>query len=296
MFVMNNKIWQYSALHFAIFAWGASGVTANLMSLPASGITVYRSAIAFVVLFIFNRIFISVAKISREERLKLLLTGMILGVHWWCFFASIKYSTVSIALICIASGPIFVAIVQPFLDKMPIKKTQLILGSTSIVALAIIFEFESQYKVGILIGLFAGLLDAFYTVFTARINPKIKSSVVAQHQLFGAAAIIFVAYVFIEPDWQWLTLTTNADIGGVLFLGVICSAMAMSLYVFAVKQLSAFTAILSLNLEAVYGIILALIIFGEKEYMSAGLYFGGAMLICCVVADGYLSRKKTAKA
>lgn len=291
---MNNKIWQYSALHFAIFAWGASGVTANLMSLSAAGITVYRSVIAFVLLYIFNLIIRAASKLSNREKIQLLLTGMVLGVHWWCFFASIKYSTVSIALVCIASGPIFVAIIQPFVDKVRIKKTQLILGSASIVALAIIFEFESEYRLGIFIGLIAGLLDAFYTIFTARINQNIKSSVMAQYQLFGAAAIIFVTYYFIEPDWQWLALTTFHDYWGVLFMGIVCSAVAMTLYVYAVKKLSAFTAILSLNLEAVYGIILALIIFGEKEYMSAGLYVGGAMLICCVVADGFLGKEKKA--
>ncbi|MBL1419354.1 MAG: EamA family transporter [Alphaproteobacteria bacterium] len=289
---MNNKLLNYTALHFAIFSWGASGVTANLMSLPAAGITVYRSAIAFVILLIINQFIKSAIKLTTREKMQLLFTGAILGIHWWCFFASIKHSTVSIGLICIASGPIFIALLQPLVDKTRIKKTQLLLGSTSIVALAIIFKFESQYTLGILIGLCAGLLDAFYTFFTSRTNQKISSSVMAQYQLLGAAAVIFGLYVFIEPDWQWLTLTTNADIWGVLFLGVICSAMAMTLYVFAVKKLSAFTAILSLNLEAVYGIALALIIFGEKEYMSAGLYFGGAMLICCVIADGYLSREK----
>lgn len=288
---MDKKIWNYAALHFAIFAWGASGVTANLMSLPAAGITVYRSAIAFFVLFIFNQIIKASTKLSTREKTQLLLTGAILGVHWWCFFASIKYSTVSIALICIASGPIFIALLQPFIDKSPIKKSQLILGSTSIVALAIIYKFESEYKLGIFIGLIAGFLDAFYTLFTSRINQNIKSSVTAQYQLFGAAAIIFVTYFFIEPDWQWLTLKTTSDYWGVLFLGVVCSAVAMSLYVMAIKKLSAFTAILSLNLEAVYGIILALIIFGEAEHMSTGLYFGGAMLISCVIADGILSRK-----
>lgn len=288
---MDKKIWNYAALHFAIFAWGASGVTANLMSLPAAGITVYRSAIAFFVLFIFNQIIKASTKLSTREKTQLLLTGAILGVHWWCFFASIKYSTVSIALICIASGPIFIALLQPFIDKSPIKKSQLILGSTSIVALAIIYKFESEYKLGIFIGLIAGFLDAFYTLFTSRINQNIKSSVTAQYQLFGAAAIIFVTYFFIEPDWQWLTLKTTSDYWGVLFLGVVCSAVAMSLYVMAIKKLSAFTAILSLNLEAVYGIILALIIFGEAEHMSTGLYSGGAMLISCVIADGILSRK-----
>jgi drug/metabolite transporter (DMT)-like permease len=288
---MNNKIRNYSALHFAIFAWGASGVTAGLMSLSAAGITVYRSAIAFTVLLGLNIILKTAVKLTTKEKFQLVATGMILGVHWVCFFAAIKYSTVSIALISIASGPIFVAIIQPFLDKLPIKKSQVILGSTSVVALAIIFEFESQYKVGIMIGLVAGLLDALYTVYTARINQQIKSSVMAQYQLFGAAALIFIIFMFIEPNWQWLVLTTANDIWGILFLGVVCSAMAMSLYVFAIKKLSPFTAILSLNLEAVYGIVLALIVFGEKEYMSAGLYFGGAMLICCVVADGYISKQ-----
>ena len=292
---MNNKFLNYAALHFAIFSWGASGVTANLMSLSAAGITVYRAIIAFVILLIINQFIKSTVKLTMREKLQMLLTGVILGIHWWCFFESIKQSTVSIGLICIASGPIFIALLQPIVDRTKIKKSQLILGSTSIVALAIIFEFESQYTLGILIGLFAGLLDAFYTFFTSRTNQKIASSVMVQYQLLGAAAVIFGLYVIIEPDWDWLALTTNADIWGVLFLGVVCSAMAMTLYVFAVKKLSAFTAILSLNLEAVYGIALALIIFGEKEYMSAGLYFGGAMLICCVIADGYLSRKQQIK-
>lgn len=293
---MNNRIFNYAALHFAIFAWGASGVTANLMSLPAAGITVYRSAIAFVILWAVNQFFKSTEKLSAREKMHLVFTGMILGVHWWCFFASIKYSTVSIALVCIASGPIFIAIIQPIVERTRIKATQVILGSASVIALAIIFKFESSYQFGIIIGLTAGLLDAIYTLFTSRTNQKISASITAQYQLLGAAGIIFFTYIFIEPDWQWLTLTTTADYWGVLFLGVICSALAMVLYVQAVKTLSAFTAILSLNLEAVYGIILALIIFGEKEYMSVGLYVGGSLLICCVIADGVLNRNKESQA
>ncbi len=286
-----NRFLSYGALHFAVFNWGASGIMAQLLSLPSAGLVVYRSFIALAILLIFNQVIKSNSALSTRDRLYMLFTGLILGIHWWCFFSAIQYSTVSIGLICISSAPIFIAFIQPLVSRTSLKGSQLILGIVSVLALIIIYKFETNYTLGILLGIAAGFLDAVYTVLASKTNRNISSTSATQYHMAGSGLIIFVFYSFSEPNWQWLALQNMTDIWGVLFLGVICSAMALSLYIYAIKHLSAFTAALSLNLEAVYGIILALIIFGEREYMSAGLYFGASILIGCVVIDGLLSRK-----
>lgn len=290
-----KNFWNYAALHIAIISWGASGIMANLLTLPSAGLVVYRSFIGFAVLVIYNQIIKTQPNLTKRDQIYMLGTGLVLGVHWWCFFSGIQASTVSIGLICISATPVFVAFMQPLVSKTKIKPSQLILGGLSVVALAIIYEFESDYRYGIFLGISAGFLDAIYTVMTGNTKRSIANSTVTQYHLLAAGLIIFAFYGFSAPDWQWLTLQNSTDVAGVLFLGIICSAVAMTLYIFAIQKLSTFTASLSLNLEAVYGIILALIIFGEREVMSSGLYFGGALLIGCVIMDGVLSRRESKK-
>ncbi|NRA86961.1 MAG: EamA family transporter [Rhizobiales bacterium] len=290
-----KSFWSYTALHIAIFSWGASGIMANLLTLPSAGLVVYRAFIAFAVLLIYNYIMRTQQDMTMRDRIYILFTGVVLGAHWWCFFSGIQYSTVSIGLICISSTPVFVAFIQPFVSKTKIKKSQILLGGLSMVALAIIYNFESNYRFGIFLGITAGFLDAVFTVMASRTKQTLTEASVTQYHTLGAGMVIFVVYGLSEPNWQWVTLQTTADIWGVLFLGIICSALAMSLYLFAMKKLSAFTASLSLSLEAIYGIILALIIFGEREVMSAGLYFGATLLIGCVIADGLWNRHVNAR-
>lgn len=283
-----NKFWNYAGLHFALLSWGAAGITSNLMTIPPAGIVIYRAFIATVALSIFNQIADAGRGTSIRDKIYMVLTGMMIGLHWWGFFTAIKVSTVSIALVCISSAPIFVAVLQPFIEKIPIKPSQIVLGVVSVIGIGSMFKFESQYQLGILIGLAAGAIDAVYSVMTSRTREGIANTYVTQMHMLGAFLVVFALYPMSGGSFQWLVLKANIDYFGVIFLGLVCSAVAMSLYVQSIKELSAFTATLSLNLEAVYGIALALMIFGEREYLSPGFYVGASLLVGSVVTDAVL--------
>lgn len=265
---------------------------AKLMTLSASGIVVYRALIATVILFAFNKITKAGENITRRDKVYLIFTGMTIGLHWLGFFTAIKVSTVSIGLICISSAPIFVAILQPFVEKTTVSSRQVLLGILSVIGIGIMFKFESQYQLGIIIGLCAGAVDAVYSIMTSKTREGIPSSYMTQLHMFGAFLIVFAIYMVSERGFDWLILENLTDYIGIAFLGVVCSAIAMSLYVRSIKKLSAFTATLSLNMEAVYGILLALIIFGEDEHLSAGFYVGAALLVSSVVIDSLISAKE----
>ncbi|WP_165791866.1 DMT family transporter [Thalassospira marina] len=285
----NKNVWNYAGLHLAILSWGAAGVTSKLMTTDPAGIVVYRSIIAAIVLGLFCSLTRKGKGVSKRDQAYMIATGAMIGLHWWGFFAAIKVSTVSIALVCISSAPIFVALLQPIVEKTALKPSQILLGIISVAGIGIMFNFEYEHRLGIAIGLAAGAIDAVYSIMTSRTRETISNVYVTQMHMIGAFAVVMLISTAVDPSMNWLALETRTDYIGILFLGLVCSAIAMSLYVISIKQLSAFTATLSLNLEAVYGMIIALAVFGASEHMSPGFYIGAIMLVGSVVADAMLS-------
>jgi len=291
----NKKTWSYVGLHLAVLSWGAAGITSKLMTISPAGVVVYRSIIAAIALGLFCAITQKGKGVSLRDKAYLIATGAMIGLHWWGFFTAIEVSTVSIGLICISSAPIFVALLQPIIEKVPLKPMQILLGFISITGIGLMFNFEYEHRLGISIGLAAGAIDAVYSVMTSRTRESISNVYVTQMHMIGAFGVVFGFYAVTDPSLDWLVLSTTTDYIGVLFLGLVCSAIAMSLYVASIKELSAFTATLSLNMEAVYGIVIALIIFGASEHMSFGFYVGAAMLVGSVVMDAVMSSANARK-
>lgn len=269
-------------LHLTVLIWGFTGVLGALISVNAVQLVWYRVAIASLSLLIYFLASKTPFKVSTKQFVQYILTGSLVGAHWICFFSSIKFSTVSVCLICASSITLITAVIEPLIKRKPISIADIGVGLVIIAGIALIFKFETNYTLGIILGLSAAALAALFSTINSQMVQKGEATLIGFYELSGAFFWISLYRLF---DKSLLTERLDlslADWGYLLILGTICTALAYVAGVRVMRALSAFRVALITNLEPVYGIILAFILFGQKEQMTAGFYAGSGLILAAV--------------
>lgn len=290
-----QKYKYHFKLHFIVFIWGFTGVLGALISLPSDSLVWYRMLIAAVSIAVFLWWKKNIFSIQKSELLKFFSTGILVAVHWIFFFGAIKISTVSVALVCLASTSLFVALLEPVFFKRKIIGYEILFGAIAVVGLYMIFEFETQYKMGILFSLFSAFLGALFTVINGKFIEKNNAVLITFYEMAGGFFVMSIYLIFFNPEFLFNAIPTFSDWLFLLLLGIVCTAYAFVASVDLLKYISPYTMAISVNLEPVYAIILALIIFGEKEKMTHGFYAGAAVVLITVLANAVIKGKKVMK-
>ncbi|RYE18943.1 MAG: hypothetical protein EOP51_20930, partial [Sphingobacteriales bacterium] len=268
-------------LHFTVFIWGFTGILGALITVPALQLVWYRVIIAVVTLLIY---FIATNinfRVNKRSLLTLVFTGAIVGGHWILFFAAIKLSTVSVTLVCLSSMTLFTAVLEPLLGKKQISKLEIVAGLLIITGIMVIFKFETQYTKGIICGLFSALLASIFSIINSYQVKKHEAPVVAFYELSGVFIWISL-YLLITGGFNASLLISTTDLGYLMVLGTICTAVAYVAGVSVMRELSAFRVALVTNLEPVYGIVLAFIFLGDMQKMTGGFWVGAAILLSTI--------------
>ena len=283
---------NYLHLHFIIIIWGFTAVLGALISIDAIPLVWYRMLIATVFLTLFMLIRRKSFRISKGLLIKFILGGIIIALHWITFFLAIKSSNVSVALIMMSTGAFFTSLIEPLFFKRRVSKLELFLGILVVIGLYIIFKIEGNYVLGIVYGLISSFLSALFSVANGLYVKKNDPVIMSFYQLFFGVVFITVLLglkgEFTAPFFQ---LSSN-DWIYLVILGSICTAYAFAASVKVMKVLSPFTVMLSINLEPVYGIILALLVFPEKEKMPPNFYYGALIILFAVVLNGIVINRK----
>lgn len=287
-FIQKNK--HQFQLHGIIFLWGFTGILGKLMETSSFAIVWWRMSIAFVGLGVFmlatNRDF----KTSSNKTLKYFGTGLIIACHWILFFEALKVSNVSITLTTLASTTLFVALIEPVFFKRKIIGYEVLLGICTLIGLAIIFQAETDHALGIILALGSAVLAAVFSTLNGVFVKSDKPTLITAYEMIGGAIGITI-YSLFQPssfsipvgiDWIWL-----------LILGLICTSLAFVVSIEVMKTLSPFTVSISINMEPIYAIAFALIIFKEDEYMSPLFYVGAMIVMSMIFLNGYIKRKRT---
>lgn len=269
-------------LHFTILIWGFTGILGELISISALPLVWYRVVIAAVSLYLYMKLSRRKVSVSRKNRIHFLAIGCIVGLHWILFFHSIKISTVSVALVTISSTTLFTSILEPVINRKRISVADIIVGLIIIFGIYLVFKFEFQYLWGIVCGLSCALCASLFSIFNARMVKTSSALVITLYEMIGAGLLVSALFLVRGDSWEILALSSRMDLIYLLVLGIICTSFAYVLGVSVMKELSAFTVALTTNLEPIYGIILALIIFGQKEEMSLGFYYGAVIILGAV--------------
>lgn len=277
-------------LHFTVLIWGFTGVLGELITVSALHLVWYRVLIAALTLIIYYLIKKKSLLVPKGQILQYLIVGMIVGLHWVLFFHAIKVSTVSVTLVTLSSVTLFTAILEPLINRKRISIADVIVGLIIIFGIYLIFKFEFKYFWGIIFGLSCAICASVFSILNARMVKKGSPTTITLYEMIGAWIGVSVVMLF-TGDFDNQMILSQSDLLYLLLLGVVCTAIAYVLGVAVMKELSAFTVALTTNMEPVYGIILALIIFGQKEAMSTGFYFGAIIILTAVFIYPYLKTK-----
>jgi drug/metabolite transporter (DMT)-like permease len=286
---MNKAFLQ---LHIAVFLAGFTGVLGRLITLNEAVLVWYRMLITCVVLWILLLFRKKKETASRTQILQASSIGFILALHWVTFYAGIKISTVSTALVCLSAMGFFTAILEPFLMRKPFDIVEVLLGLLVIAGISIVFHFDPRYKLGISISLFSAFLASIFPILNRELLQKMEVETATRWQLSGGFFFItllmplymhFVQAGRLLPsisDWLWL-----------LVLGIVCTVLAYDLFMKALQKIPAFTVNLTYNLEPIYGIAMAFIIYREDKSVSPGFYYGFSLIIAAVVLQTFRLRR-----
>ena len=271
-------------LHITVFIWGFTAIFGALISVSAYELVWYRMLIASISLMIYERFWVKTeTPLSLKRQLKLLGIGGIVALHWFFFYHSIKTSTISVALVCLSSSALFTSFLSPIFNKKKhISIVDLLIGTVIILGIILIFSFESRYTEGIIYGLFASLFATVFTILNEIEVKGLKASTIGKYEMIGGFVCISLYMLLTNAQNNYQLNISSSDLIYLLVLGTVCTALAYVMGVAVMKELSAYTVVLTTNLEPVYGIILAVIIFGKRELMTAGFYQGAAIILVSV--------------
>lgn len=286
-----NKYRYFLLLHFIIFIWGFTGIFGGLITIGAVSLVWYRMLIAVIGVAIFAFITRKSIASNLTKQLQAMSVGLIIALHWIFFYQSIKSSTISIAVVCLSFATFFSALIEPLFYKRRILIYEVFFGLLVVLCLIYIFSFQTGYQEGILFGVFSASLSALFTVLNGKLANSYEPITLSFYELiggfFGISIFLFFSggfdmQLFIIPASDWIYL---------LLLGIICTAFAFVGSVYVMKQVSPYTVVISTNLEPVYTIILAYLIFGEKEKMNVQFYIGTIIILLTLLANAYFKKR-----
>ncbi|QOD62393.1 DMT family transporter [Polaribacter haliotis] len=293
--MQESRFKNYLLLHLIVFIWGFTAILGALITIDAIPLVWYRMLLAVIFIFIYFLLKKKKFKIDKKTVVKFFLTGVIIALHWIFFFKAIKVSNVSVALVTMSTGAFFTSLIEPVFFNRRIKFVEIVLGLLVIAGLYVIFNFESQYKLGIIYALIASFLGALFAVLNGLFIKKHSADTISFYQLLFGVVFITIYLLFSNgfsveffqvPTMDWLYL---------LLLSSVCTAYAFIASVKVMKYLSPYTVMLTINLEPIYAIILALLIFGDEEQMSPTFYLGAFIVLFVVLLNGIIKNSVSLK-
>ena len=288
------KLKSYLLLHLIVFIWGFTAILGALISVSAIPLVWFRMSLASVLMLAYVLLKKYNLRITRKQFFQYLFGGVVIALHWITFFYAIKISNISIALATMSTGAFFTIFIEAIFKRKRINGIEFCFGLLAILGLYVIYSSAIQLQLGIVYALIASFLSALFSVFNVDFVKEQKASVISFYEiLFGVLAITLYitfdgtlfseSFFIIQPlDYLWIFILSS-----------VCTAYAFIVSVDLLKQLSAFTVMLTINLEPIYAIILAVIIFPETEKMTTNFYIGAIIILLTVVVNGiYKLRKK----
>lgn len=286
---------DYVKLHFLVFLWGFTAVLGKLVSIPSVEMVFYRTLLAAIgmgALILMTR---GNFAVSKSDLIKILLTGVIVAVHWLTFFGSGRVSNPSTSLVGFATCSFWAALIEPIAKRKKIQLLEIGLGLVVIAGLYIIFAGDFQYPLGLFLGIISGLTAAIFSVINSKLVVRVNAHTITFYEMAGACLVIFLFFPVYQTTWAdhgELTLVPLwSDWIYIAIMAWVCSVYAYSVAINLTKKLSVFFIQLALNLEPVYGIALALIVFGDREVMDWNFYVGTIIILSAVAIYPFLKKK-----
>jgi drug/metabolite transporter (DMT)-like permease len=278
-------------LHFIVFIWGWSPILGKLINLEgiiAFQLVWIRMLLTVITVGIYLLMIRQSISLVKKDILQLVGIGAIIAFHWFCFYHAINVSNVSVTLVAFATGTLFTSIIEPIFYKRKIIRYELGFGMIIIGAIAMIFKVETHYALGIIFGMLAALTSSFFTVFNGLLVRRIPSSVIAFYELGGGFLALTIYLLFAGEYSASFFDVKPMGLLWVSILSVLGTAFPFIASVNLMKKISPYTVTLTVNLETIYGIIIAFILWKKDEAMTPGFYVGTMIILAVIFGNALL--------
>lgn len=284
-------------LHLFVFLAGLTGPIGYMIQLNGLVLVFYRMSITVLALLVIGLFSKSKKENTTSTKLSLLGIGSIIALHWVCFYASIKLANISIALVCFSCTSLFTSLIEPIMSSKKMEWKNLLLGILSLIGILLIFHFDTKFRIGIMVGLLSAFLAAIFSIINKNVTQNLDTFTIQFYEMLGGVIILSVLIFiyntythtsFIIPqknDWLWL-----------MILALLCTVGSNHLMLSALKHISAFTLNVTLNMEPVYGILLAFVFFNEQKQLGTSFYVGFTLIASSVIIQMFRitqQRRKT---
>jgi len=271
------------SLHLCVLLWGFTAILGKLITLPTGALVVWRMGLVAALLALWPRVWRGIDAISRVRILQYAAIGVVIALHWLAFYGSIRLANASVAVGCVALGSVFAAIIEPLITGRPYERAELLLGLLVIPGMALLVGgVPLSMVLGVAVGVLSALLAALFATLNKRYATDDPPEAVTLIQMMaGALALALGASVVFGVE-QTLRLPDATDLGWLLVLAIVCTLLPFMLWLQALRHVSAFTTQLTLNLEPVYAIVLAALLFHEYQQLTPSFYAGVALIIATV--------------
>ncbi len=281
-------------LHAAVLLWGFTGVLGRAIDLDAPVLVWWRMLLTAVIIAFFLTYRKQWIRVAKNDMKQLIAVGILMGLHWVAFYGAIKFANASIALVCLSTASVFTSMLDPIFNKGKINVSEVLLGLLAIAGVYFIYQFQQTYGWGILFGVIAAILSAVFTVINKKVAHKYPSRIMVFYEmttgwmfislllpiyllynkqsLFWPHSNSLLSSLWYKNDWLWL-----------IILSLCCTVWAQSMALTALKKLSSFTVTLSVNLEPIYGTLLAFVFYHENRDLSNGFFIGVSLILITVI-------------
>jgi len=293
--MQKNKFRSLIHFHFIVFIFGFTAILGSLISISSLSLVWYRMLIAVICLLIILPLLKKKLIISKSLFFKLLFCGILISLHWVFFFKAIKSSNVSITLSILSLGAFMTSFLEPLFYKKKIIFYEVFLGLLVVLGTAIIFKTQFKYMEGIIYSLISVIFSVLFTLINGKLVGQASSYTISLYELLGGFITLSFILILSNDFNAELFILKNNDFLWLLILGTICTAYAFVVSVDVMKHLSPYSLMLSINMEPVYGILLASLFLNESKNMSYQFYLGFSFIFLAVVLNGILKIRQKYK-
>lgn len=290
------KVKNYIHLHFLVIIAGFTAVLGELITLEAIPLVWYRMSIGAILMIIYIKFKNTPLRVPFKVLVKLAIAGVIIALHWITFFAAIKVSNISITLAMFSTGAFFASLIEPLFFKRKIIAYEILFGLIVIVGVVLITQTELNYILGIFLGISSALFSTLFAVLNGKFVQNYPPSIISFYEF--VSGVIFMS-IFLALDGDGFNEAyfqlSFSDWVYLFILASVCTAYAFISSVHIMKYISPYTVVLTYNLEPIYGIVLALLIFPESETMRPQFYVGACLIVCTVLFNAIFKNIKKSK-
>lgn len=294
--MLSVKIKNHLHLHFLVFIAGFTAILGEAITITAIPLVWFRMVMASILMFIYIIIAKVDITIQPKSIIRLSIAGIIIALHWITFFGAIDASNISITLAMFSCGAFFASLIEPIIYKRRIIWYEIIFGIIVIFGVLIITQSEIKYINGIILGISSAFLSSLFAVLNGSFLKRHTPTVISFYEFLSGVFFISIYILLFGGGFSKLFFNLSAsDFGYLFILASVCTAYAFIAAVHVMKVISPYTVVLSYNLEPLYGIVLAVLLFPEKEHMSSYFYYGAILIITTVLLNAILKNIRLLK-